>query len=383
MQKIRKGRILGGIGVLSLCVSMGAYGGTAIKINSASVSADASLLTLEGANFPTDGTLEIYIGDTSLSDCTVLAARASCSIANTPASSGGSWNVSLSAGNSPNSNAAIDVYVPSGQAAACQPGDYVSCYPGDQTELGVGMCRAGTRTCQSSGSYGSCAGAVIPTTEYPDQCDDGLDNDCDGRIDNGCDVLTENPTVFTKSATFSLPPGVTQVDIVVWGPGAKGQPGSTSNGSGGAGGGSGGLGYLEGYSFEEGAQFAVNMTSTRSAVKMNDVEIVMAESGTGSSGGSGSSLGGNDGQQGQACVLPASGGGSCTGAGGQGGSPLAYLSRAAGGGGYGGSGSCSKSCWEECSFVGCVTKCVTTCNASQGAAGAPGLVQVSWRDETP
>ncbi|MBI3623700.1 hypothetical protein HY212_06510 [Candidatus Pacearchaeota archaeon] len=49
----------------------------------------------------------------------------------------------------------------------------------------VGQCKFGTQTC-SSGSWGSCIGAVNPTNET---CD-GLDNDCNGLIDDGITCTT-------------------------------------------------------------------------------------------------------------------------------------------------------------------------------------------------
>jgi len=54
-----------------------------------------------------------------------------------------------------------------------------SCYSGPPVTLGVGVCQGGTLTCVD-GSYGSCDGEVLPTTET---CDN-LDNDCDGTADD-------------------------------------------------------------------------------------------------------------------------------------------------------------------------------------------------------
>lgn len=47
----------------------------------------------------------------------------------------------------------------------------------------VGSCRLGTQQC-SLGSWGSCQGAVGPTSELGRGCD-GQDNDCDGQVDEG------------------------------------------------------------------------------------------------------------------------------------------------------------------------------------------------------
>jgi hypothetical protein len=54
------------------------------------------------------------------------------------------------------------------------------CYTGPSGTEGVGLCRAGVRTC-SMGTFGACTGQVLPTGEF---CD-GQDQDCDGRIDEG------------------------------------------------------------------------------------------------------------------------------------------------------------------------------------------------------
>ncbi len=53
-----------------------------------------------------------------------------------------------------------------------------SCYTGPSGTQGVGLCKAGTQTC-TAGSWGTCSAQVTPTIEI---CD-GKDNDCDGSID--------------------------------------------------------------------------------------------------------------------------------------------------------------------------------------------------------
>jgi hypothetical protein len=55
-----------------------------------------------------------------------------------------------------------------------------TCYTGAAGTNGVGPCHGGTQTC-SNGSFGSCVGQVLPTTEI---CD-GLDNNCNGTVDDG------------------------------------------------------------------------------------------------------------------------------------------------------------------------------------------------------
>jgi hypothetical protein len=53
-----------------------------------------------------------------------------------------------------------------------------SCYGGPSGTAGVGACRAGTETC-AAGSWGSCTGQTLPSTET---CDN-VDNDCDASVD--------------------------------------------------------------------------------------------------------------------------------------------------------------------------------------------------------
>ncbi len=45
----------------------------------------------------------------------------------------------------------------------------------------VGVCKTGTQTCSSAGTWGACVGAVGPSAEV---CD-GLDNNCNGTVDEG------------------------------------------------------------------------------------------------------------------------------------------------------------------------------------------------------
>jgi hypothetical protein len=55
-----------------------------------------------------------------------------------------------------------------------------TCYTGPSGTLGVGICKAGTKTC-SGGAWGSCVGQVLPATEI---CDT-LDNNCNGTVNDG------------------------------------------------------------------------------------------------------------------------------------------------------------------------------------------------------
>jgi len=66
-------------------------------------------------------------------------------------------------------------------AVACSAGDFINCYTGPVGTMGVGPCKAGTRTCDTgAGTFGACTGQVTPAAESVD----GIDNDCDGVVDN-------------------------------------------------------------------------------------------------------------------------------------------------------------------------------------------------------
>jgi hypothetical protein len=60
---------------------------------------------------------------------------------------------------------------------ACEPGEMQSCYPGPESTLDVGVCRAGTQTCSAVAAWGACEGAIVPDDEV---CGNAVDEDCDG-----------------------------------------------------------------------------------------------------------------------------------------------------------------------------------------------------------
>ena len=64
---------------------------------------------------------------------------------------------------------------------SCTNGATQSCYDGPPGTVGVGICKAGIRTC-SNGSWGECSGEQTP---LPLDCTSTtVDNTCDGRIDS-------------------------------------------------------------------------------------------------------------------------------------------------------------------------------------------------------
>lgn len=64
----------------------------------------------------------------------------------------------------------------------CTPGETQSCYSGNPATLGVGICKAGQRTCLEDGYFDFCRGEVLPDVE---RIGNGLDDDCDNQVDEG------------------------------------------------------------------------------------------------------------------------------------------------------------------------------------------------------
>jgi hypothetical protein len=82
----------------------------------------------------------------------------------------------------------------------CMVGSTMSCYSGAVGTMGVGACRAGTRTCMAGtpATYGACVGEVLPRAEV---CGNSVDDDCDGMTDEDC-LMCAPATV-----RWMIPPG--------------------------------------------------------------------------------------------------------------------------------------------------------------------------------
>ncbi|MBI4702452.1 MAG: protein-arginine deiminase [Deltaproteobacteria bacterium] len=64
-----------------------------------------------------------------------------------------------------------------GPGCSCSPGESKECYSGPPATKGVGICHAGTQSCNAQGSgYGPCTGEVTPGKE---DCATPADEDCD------------------------------------------------------------------------------------------------------------------------------------------------------------------------------------------------------------
>jgi hypothetical protein len=66
----------------------------------------------------------------------------------------------------------------------CQPGATEECYTGPDDTLGVGPCKAGTRTCDPTATWTQCSD-VHPIQE---DCGNGVDDNCNGNVDDDVDA---------------------------------------------------------------------------------------------------------------------------------------------------------------------------------------------------
>jgi len=72
----------------------------------------------------------------------------------------------------------------SGAGCVCIPNSTAPCYTGPAGTQGVGICAAGTQTCNAQGTaFGMCVGQVLPVTE---SCMTPQDDNCDGTVNEGC-----------------------------------------------------------------------------------------------------------------------------------------------------------------------------------------------------
>jgi hypothetical protein len=109
----------------------------------------------------------------------------------TSAGGGGSGGATSSGGGGTGGSAGTGG---TGGTMVCTPGATETCYEGPAGTAGVGVCKAGKRTCLADASgFGGCDGQVLPADD--DACNTILDDDCDGAINEpeaGCACIPGN-----------------------------------------------------------------------------------------------------------------------------------------------------------------------------------------------
>lgn len=102
-----------------------------------------------------------------------------------------------------------------GGGTGCTPGAAQACYSGPANTQGVGICKAGTKTCGSNGTFGACVGEVLPATEIPGNA-----------VDENCDGLTPECSAGATRSCYSGPAGTAGVGICKAGTQTCGSTGS-------------------------------------------------------------------------------------------------------------------------------------------------------------
>jgi hypothetical protein len=70
------------------------------------------------------------------------------------------------------------------EGCVCVPNSSSACYSGAAGTQGVGLCHAGTKTCNAAGTaFGACVGEVDPVAE---SCSTVGDDNCNGQANEGC-----------------------------------------------------------------------------------------------------------------------------------------------------------------------------------------------------
>lgn len=98
------------------------------------------------------------------------------------------WEPLADAGSEPTAPTPEDASMPPRDGSipeSCTSGETRTCFEAAASQIGVGICRAGSRLCVGGaefGTFGPCEGQVLPDVQG---CE-GLDEDCDGEIDEGC-----------------------------------------------------------------------------------------------------------------------------------------------------------------------------------------------------
>ncbi|MCA9581424.1 MAG: hypothetical protein KC416_06485, partial [Myxococcales bacterium] len=83
----------------------------------------------------------------------------------------------------------------------CEPGETQACFDHLASRVGVGMCKAGTQTCQNSGTWGLCDGETVPAVE---DCGTAADDDCDGMTPSCSNAWSAAIGVYRNQAFDSV-----------------------------------------------------------------------------------------------------------------------------------------------------------------------------------
>ena len=174
----------------------------------ADYAASPPTLTIKGTSLGSPGTTTVTLDQSgNLTLKSITSTQVVANLPTNPAAAPGSYLLTLTSGPKPSQFEefwlTLGTQGPAGPQGpqgltgatgaagpACTPGDFINCYIGPVGTLGVGSCKAGTRTCGPSATWGSCAGVVLPQPEIAN----GIDDDCDGAIDNGVFVNACEPT---------------------------------------------------------------------------------------------------------------------------------------------------------------------------------------------
>ncbi len=93
------------------------------------------------------------------------------------------------------------------EGCVCVPSSTAACYDGPANTNGVGLCHAGTKTCNVAGTaYGACTGQVTPAGS--ESCGTVGDDDCDGQTNEGCVCVP-----FASTSCYDGPAGTAGVGL--------------------------------------------------------------------------------------------------------------------------------------------------------------------------
>ncbi len=86
------------------------------------------------------------------------------------------------------------------EGGVCQANEEVSCYEGPANTQAVGICKAGTQTCDIYGStLTACSGQILPQAE--DDCNTPEDENCDGIVEACPEVVAEEKSFTSFGST--------------------------------------------------------------------------------------------------------------------------------------------------------------------------------------